>query len=108
MHKRSELLVTVFKADAYKVANRVILRRKLVVTAHLSVFEDADMILMSKAVSAPKTHKLVRILPRDKVISESLFDEERDEIAYRMRGVKRPDEEILSAGLFHLWEHASQ
>lgn len=81
--------------------DRAVLRGVFIMTANLSVGEDADVILIVKSMDAPEAEDLIGVLPGDEMISEPLFDEEHCEILHGAFRMEHTDEKILSSLVPH-------
>ena len=96
-----EFLALVFAADVPQVEYWVRLRRVLIVRAHLSVFEDANVILKYEILHKPEADDLAVVFPCDVMVRVAVLGQKRYELFYgKVRG-NGAEEEGLSSTIFN-------
>lgn len=83
------------------MANGPIFRRVLVVTTHLTVVENAHVILVFKSDCFSQAYQFAGIFPRDEMIRKALLDEKRYEVSKRTFPLQRTDKVFLSPRVFY-------
>jgi len=94
-----KILVPLLHTASLEMPDGMRLRRAFVVSPHLAVLEDLQVVLMRKAIQPPQADDLSLIHPRDEVIAETLplqIGEEALEVGPARDPSERP---ILSRGV---------
>ena len=99
-HEFEKLFSSIFSPDIPEVEYGVALGRIFVVPAHLSVLEDANVVLVHKGFYMAQAHDFAIVFPCDAVVCKPLFNKERDEF---FNGEMRSDgteKECLTTAVF--------
>jgi len=75
-------------------------------TAHLSIREDTEVVLMLEFDSPTQAHDLVGILPCNEVVTEPLLDEERYEFLNGIYWIQYAKEKVLTSDMLYLRDDA--
>lgn len=103
-----ELRRSIFEANSYQVKEGVIFRRVFEMAAHLTVREDAEMILMLEIDSSTQAHDFISILPCNEMIAEPLPDEKRYEFLNGIYRIQYAKEKVLTSGMLYFRNNARQ
>ena len=96
-----EFIALVFAADVPQVEYWVALRRVLIVRAHLSVFEDSNVILKYEILHKPEADDLAVVFPCDVMVRVAVLGQKRYELFYgKVRG-NGAEKEGLSSAIFN-------